>query len=435
MATHQQSMRIHFQKALLPGGWSDNVMVISDGWRIVDVQSDVANVPYEAIKVAGAAVPGMTNVHSHAFQRAFAGLSEYRTGQHDSFWTWRRLMYEFLEKLQPEDVYEIGKQLYSEMMLAGYTTVGEFHYLLHQTDGTPYENVNEMADALIRAAIDTGIRICMLPVYYQRGGFDDSPLQGGQKRFGSNHDLFLKMADKLNSDWGDHPQVRLGVALHSLRAVSIPAGQALLSDIESILPGCPIHVHVAEQTAEVDDCLAAHGKRPVQLLMDSYDVNQRWCLIHATHMDDQELALVANSGAVVGVCPTTEANLGDGIFRSEDFLLQQGRLAIGSDSHISVDACEELRLLEYAQRLSSRRRAVLCTDQESCGSLLYRWATDGGAQVTGFGPAAIEPELSCQIGIIDHSGLGTIGVDRYLDYCVFQSSAAKRLHTSLNLRQ
>lgn len=324
-------------------------------------------------------------------------------------------MYEFLETITPESVYEIGKALYGKMLKAGYTTVGEFHYLLHQPDGTPYDNVNEMADALIRAATDVGINICMLPVLYQRGGFDGSALRGGQKRFGSDRELFAKMIDNLKSDYANQPQVRIGIALHSLRAVSIESARQTLVDIDSILPGCPVHIHVAEQTQEVDDCLAATGKRPVELLMDSFDVNERWCLIHATHMTDQECQKVADSGAVIGVCPTTEANLGDGIFMAEEYLHAGGRLAIGSDSHISVNAAEELRLLEYAQRLTKRRRAVLCTDDESCGTLLYRWAGKGGCQVTGFGPPTLSNDSTNGLAVVPESGVDHARIlDRYI---------------------
>lgn len=400
-----------FQKALLPTGWTDNVSITMDGNRITAIEQ--FDSPPDS---DGFAIPGMVNVHSHAFQYAFAGLSEYRTAAHDSFWTWRKLMYEFLETLTPESVYEIGKTLYGKMLKAGYTTVGEFHYLLHQPGGTPYDNVNEMADALIQAATEVGINICMLPVLYQRGGFDESELQGGQKRFGSDRELFAKMIDKLNSDYVNQPQVRIGMALHSLRAVSVESAKKTLGDIDSILPGCPIHVHVAEQTQEVDDCLAATGKRPVELLMDSFDVNERWCLIHATHMTDQECQRVADSGAVIGVCPTTEANLGDGVFMADDYLRAGGRLAIGSDSHISVNAAEELRLLEYAQRLTKRQRAVLCREDESCGTLLYRWAGEGGCQVTGFGPPTLSVGSSNGLAVVSQSNVEN---PRILDCYVF----------------
>ena len=403
-----------YRKALFPTRWAENVSITTDGNLITSIE-ETSN----SIDTPGFAVPGMTNVHSHAFQYAFAGLSEYQTAANDSFWTWRKLMYEFLETLTPDAVYEIGKELYGKMLANGYTTVGEFHYLLHQTDGTPYNNVNEMADALIKAATDVGMNICMLPVLYQRGGFDGSPIIGGQLRFGSDNDLFLKMVEKLKSDYAKQANVRIGIALHSLRAVSVEPARSVIADVNSILPNCPIHIHVAEQTKEVDDCVAATGKRPVQYLLDSFDVDERWCLIHATHMTDDECLRVTNSHAVVGVCPTTEANLGDGVFMAEEYLRDGGCLAIGSDSHISVSATEELRLLEYAQRLTKRRRAVLCREDMSCGSLLYRWASDGGAQATGFGPAKLEVGSANGITVIPESNIPN---ERILDRYVFHSA-------------
>jgi len=418
------NMEHYFRKAWLNDGWRDNVLINMKDGVISGIDAGVQVTPKATQPIEAWAIPGMANVHSHAFQHAFAGLSEFRTNQHDSFWTWRKLMYEFLETLTPDDIHRIARKLYSQMLGAGYTVVGEFHYLLHQVDGTPYENVNEMADALIEAAIDSGIRICMLPVLYQRGGFDDSPLQGGQKRFGSTHDLMLRMLEKLNSDWGQHPSVRIGIALHSLRAVSIESAQSMLSDVDTLLGNCPIHIHVAEQTAEVDDCMAATGQRPVELLLNSFDVNSRWCLIHATHMNDSELNRVAKSGAVAGVCPSTEANLGDGVFRAEDYLRAGGQLAIGSDSHISVDVCQELRLLEYAQRLTQRRRAVLCNDSQSCGTLLYDWAIRGGAQATGFDTTGLQIGASTGVTVISSEFAENIPEDRIMDACVFRSSAS-----------
>ncbi len=419
-------MQYHFPKAFLPDGWHDDVVLTVRDHTIEHVEVGVAQPGADVQRVAGAAIPSMTNVHSHAFQYAFAGLSEYRTAHADDFWTWRALMYNFVATLTPDEVYAIGQRLYRAMYAAGYTTVAEFHYLLHQPGGTPYDNPNEMADALIQAALEAGLRICMLPVFYQRGGFDGRPLEGGQQRFGSSHDLFLRMVDKLNSDWANHPSVRLGVALHSLRAVSIPAAQALLADVDMLLPGCPIHIHVAEQTKEVADCLAATGQRPVELLLDTFDVNERWCLIHATHLTDDEGKRVAQSGAVVGVCPTTEANLGDGVFRAEDYMQYGGNLAVGSDSHISVDACEELRLLEYAQRLTQQRRNVLCTETTSCGPWLWNWAANGGAAVTGFGPAAIQPGASAHLSLIDPGLVASVPTDRLLDHVVFHHVAGRQ---------
>ena len=408
-----------FDKALLPDGWHDQVMIETDEYTIVDIQPN-AQVTTDATVTNQFAVPGLTNVHSHAFQHAFAGHSEYRTNEHDSFWTWRSLMYQFVESLTPDQVFEIAKTLYRRMKQAGYCSVGEFHYLLHRPDGKPFDNINAMADALINAAIDCELDICMLPVLYQRGGFDDRPLVGGQTRFGSSTDLYLEMLTKLKTDWGGHPRVRLGVALHSLRAVSIKNATDVIEQVETILPECPIHIHVAEQTKEVEDCVQANGKRPVQLLLDSMPVDKRWCLIHATHLTDSECQRIAKSQAVVGVCPTTEANLGDGIFRSEDYLQQGGALAIGSDSHITVDPYEELRWLEYAQRLIQHRRAVLCTNDQSCGSLLYQWACRGGDQVTGF-DHEIRIGASSNFTTLATEDHPADPADRILDHRIFYS--------------
>lgn len=410
-----------FSHAWLPAGWADDVVVAVQDGVVVDIQSGQHNPAAAVQRIEGCLIPGMTNVHSHAFQRAMAGLTEYRTSEHDSFWTWRKLMYEFLERFTPDDIYGIGKSLYSEMIERGYSTVVEFHYLLQQPDGTSYDNINAMADVLIQAALDVGIDICMLPVYYQRGGFDDSPLAGGQRRFATTHDSFLGMLQKLKADWSNRSSVRLGYAIHSLRAVSIPAAQAMVAEADLILPGCPIHIHVAEQTKEVDDCLAASGKRPVELLFDSFDIDQRWCLIHATHMNDDELQRVANSGAVIGVCPSTEANLGDGIFRAEDYLRAGGKLAIGGDSHVAVDVRAELRMVEYAQRLTTRRRAVLCTDHQSCGSLLYRWTAAGGGQASAFGDSNIQIGARARFAVIQ-SNSQPFSPDRIIDQVIFQES-------------
>lgn len=381
--------KLHLEWALLPEGWRKDVLVTVVDHRIVSVEEEAKGPASGAIRISGCVLPGMANVHSHAFQHAMAGLTEYRTSEQDSFWTWRTLMYRFLEIFLPDDIFTIGKKLYAEMLAGGYTTVGEFHYLLNRPDGSPYPEPNAMADRLIEAALEAGIRICVIPVLYQRGGFDNSPLVGGQRRFGSTRGQFLEMLSRLKDRWGNHPQVRLGYALHSLRAVSIEEGQKAVAEAERILPGCPVHIHVAEQVREVEDCLAATGKRPVELLLDSFDVNARWCLIHATHMTDEEVRRVVSSGAVIGVCPTTEANLGDGFFRAAEFLGSGGRLAIGGDSHVAVDVRSELRTLECVQRLVHRRRAVLCSDQESCGEYLYRRASLGGSASCGFDPASI----------------------------------------------
>ena len=404
-----------FSHAMLPAGWQSNTLITSSENRITSIETAHSQqVDLAAKHHSGIAVPGMVNVHSHAFQHAFAGLSEYRTDQRDSFWTWRKLMYEFLEELTPEQVYQIALKLYQKMKSVGYSVVGEFHYLLHQPGGKPYDNINEMADALIAAAGEAKLNICMLPVLYQRGGFDDRILTGGQLRFGSSSELFVSMFEKLLSDHGHRPHVQIGWAIHSLRAVAISAAREIQQALDRVAPDCPIHIHIAEQTAEVEDCIASTGLRPVEFLLEHFDVDSRWCLIHATHMTDKESERVAQTNAVIGVCPTTEANLGDGVFEAERFMLQGGRLAIGSDSHVAVAPNEELRLLEYAQRLTQHRRAVLCSDTESCGERLWLWAAAGGSQATGF-PMAIDTGNLSDFHIIPatHSAPAR-SLDRYL---------------------
>ncbi len=416
-----QARQLFFQSALVNDQWAERVLLTVAG-RIIEKIEIGASVAKGAAEIHdGVAIPGMANVHSHAFQRAFAGLSEYRTAEHDSFWTWRNLMFQFIEQLTPDDVYNVARNLYATMLQAGYTTVGEFHYLHHQPDGTPYRDVTAMADSLILAAVDVGMNICMLPVFYQRGGFDGRPLESGQKRFGCNPHQFLSIVQGLHDKWNAHPRVSLGVALHSLRAVDAVDAIAVLKSTQELLADCPIHIHVAEQTREVDECLQATGKRPVEYLMDTFEVNEHWCLIHATHMTDEECRRVAQCGAVVGVCPTTEANLGDGIFMAEKFKEFGGQMAIGSDSHVSVDPRSELRLLEYGQRLTQRRRAILCTSEQSCGRWLYEQMVRGGARATGQGSGLIAVKQPCNLVVLDgdHPALVGGATDRILDLIVF----------------
>jgi formimidoylglutamate deiminase len=325
----------------------------------------------------------MPNAHSHAFQRSFAGLSEFRTSNHDSFWTWRELMYRHLQSLSPDECYIIARQLYSQMLRSGYTSVGEFHYVHNRPDGSSYSDIAAMSHAVIRAATDAGISVCFLPVLYQRGGFDNRPPNEAQRRFCLDSDVFLELCESLDTIWNGHPLVTLGAAFHSLRAVDVNEIARVGEQITRRHPIWPIHIHVAEQTAEVEECLSSTHRRPVELLLERCAVDSRWCLIHATHLTELECEMLTRSQAVVCVCPTTEANLGDGIFSAERFLTSGGRLAIGSDSQIEVDPFAELRLLEYGQRLTQRRRAVLCDQQQSCGEYLYRRAATGGAQALG----------------------------------------------------
>ncbi len=325
-------------------------------------------------------LPGLTNAHSHAFQRAMAGLAEVQTDPADSFWTWREQMYRYAGLIEPDDLEAIAAQLYAEMLKSGYTSVCEFHYLHHQRDGQPYADHAAMSRALMAAAEQTGIDLCLLPVLYMQGGFDGRPLSARQQRFGHGVDAFLALLETLRRDESDSMQV--GMALHSLRAVPIDAMRAVLAAEQA--SARPIHIHIAEQTAEVDECLALRGARPLSWLLANAEIDARWTLVHATHVSAQEVQAVADSGATVCLCPTTEANLGDGLFPLADFLAANGRISIGSDSHISVSPVEELRWLEYGQRLQAQRRCIgVGREEKSVGTNLYRAVQTGGAQSTG----------------------------------------------------
>lgn len=376
--------------AYLPAGWANNVVISVDskGW-IVDIETDCKD--NSAIQLNGPILPGMSNLHSHAFQRAMAGLAERSTGEKDSFWTWREIMYSFLQKLTPEDLQTIAAQLYVEMLKAGFTAVGEFHYLHHQSNGKPYEERALTSHHIIAAAKETGIAITHLPVLYAHSGFDGKELLESQKRFQNDTKEILNIIESLNSVYRDDPQVTIGLAHHSLRAVTPLMLQEATDGMRAMNAKAPIHIHIAEQLKEVDDCLAWSGQRPVEWLMNHIDVDANWCLVHATHLSDIELQRLANSDAIAGLCPTTEANLGDGIFNLPDYMRAQGVFGIGSDSHCSVSVIEELRLLEYGQRLLRRERAVAKkTGETSIGKSLYTEAMKGGVQALSRSAGSLE---------------------------------------------
>ena len=332
-------------------------------------------------------LPGMPNLPSHAFQRAMAGLAERQTHSEDSFWTWRELMYRFAGRVTPDSQHAIASQLYAEMLAAGYTTVCEFHYLHHHPDGRPYDDPAAMSKSLVAAARDTGIRLTLLPVLYMTGGFDGRPLSDRQKRFGHTLDAYLALVQSLRALEDD--TLRVGVALHSLRAVPEAAMQALLGAIDG--QRLPVHIHIAEQVGEVQDCEALRGARPVEWLLANAPVDETWTLVHATHLTPAEVQGIAASGATVAICPTTEANLGDGLFPLRDYLAAGGHWGIGSDSHVSVSPVEELRWLEYGQRLAARRRNIAVSgDETSTGALLYSQALAGGLRACGQPPAAAD---------------------------------------------
>lgn len=344
-------------------------------------------------------LPGMPNLHSHAFQRAMAGLAERKgvaTGGaaqaaaqrgEDSFWSWRETMYRFAAAIDPAALKAIAAQLYVEMLKAGYTQVCEFHYLHHAPAGAPYVPPEAMSLALIEAAAEAGIALTLLPVLYMTGGFDGRALGPRQQRFGHDVDAWLKLVDALRRH--ESADVRVGLALHSLRAVPELALREVLAS--NLARDCPLHIHIAEQLGEVQDCLALRGARPVQWLLDHADVNPHWCLVHATHMTDTETAALAQRGAVAGLCPTTEGNLGDGLFPLAAYMDAGGSFGIGSDSHISVSPVEELRWLEYGQRLHTHHRNIAARSHgASVGETLWRAALRGGTQASGLPIGALQ---------------------------------------------
>lgn len=376
--------RLFAERALLPDGWARDVLLTIDAAGFLSAVQVGASAG-DAERAKGVVLPGMPNLHSHAFQRAMAGLGERAGPSEDSFWTWRQVMYDFVARITPGQLEAIAAQLYVEMLKAGYTAVGEFHYLHHGGDGRPYADRAEMSRRIAAAASASGIGLTHLPVLYGYSGFGGSPAGEGQRRFLNAPDEILSIIESLSAEHEGDGQVQLGLALHSLRAVTPGTLAEAVTGLIAHDPEAPIHIHVAEQTKEVDDCLAWSGKRPVEWLLDTVMLNERWCLVHATHMTADETRRLARSGAVAGLCPTTEANLGDGLFPAPDYLADGGAIGIGSDSHISVSPIEELRWLEYGQRLVQRRRNLLAEGESrpSVGARLYDLALAGGARAMG----------------------------------------------------
>ncbi len=417
---------IFAKTALLPAGWADNVLIrTDDNGRITDVQPD-STAPHDAVQANGPVLPGMPNTHSHAFQRAMAGLTERVTGEKDSFWTWRDMMYRFAGSITPDDLDVIATRLYIEMLKSGYTNVAEFHYLHHQPDGKPYDDRALTSRVLIEAALAVGIGMTHLPVLYAYSGFGGAAPHAGQKRFLNNVDEISGMVATLTASYADSAQVRIGLAHHSLRAVTPEMLTAATENLLAADKNAPVHIHIAEQQAEVDACIEWSGKRPVAWLLDHADLNENWCLIHATHMDEPETTALAESGAVAGLCPTTEANLGDGLFPLTGYLEAGGKIAIGSDSHISVSAREELRWLEYGQRLFFQARAVTrIAGSASSGAALYNRCLEGGAQAAGRKIGKIEKGCRADFIVLDGESPDLAGKngDDILDVLIFAANS------------
>jgi formimidoylglutamate deiminase len=414
-------MALWFETALAGGAWVDDVRISHHDGVVVEVEIGVP--PQPGDERGGVAIPGLGNVHSHAFQRGMAGLAETRgptdpLGAGDSFWTWREVMYRFLDRLEPDDVEAIAALAYAEMLEAGFTRVGEFHYLHHAPDGRPYAAPAELASRIASAAARTGIGLTLLPVFYAHGGFGGAPATVAQRRFLTSPDGFARLVEDSRVAVSGLADAVVGVAPHSLRAAR-PEEIALVAPLA--LTG-PVHIHIAEQAREVADCLAVHGARPVAWLFDRVAVDDRWCLVHATHVTEDELTLIAASGAVVGLCPITEANLGDGVFPAAALLSRAGRMAIGSDSNVLIDAAEELRTLEYGQRLAGQARNVLAApDRPSIGASLFTRALAGGDQALGAPPAGLAPGRGLDLVSLDraHPSLAGRRGDALLDAWIF----------------
>jgi formimidoylglutamate deiminase len=414
--------------ALLPDGWADNVLIEydKDGWILgVDSFKNPDLATHEAEFVTGPVIPGMPNIHSHAFQRAMAGLAERASGKKDTFWSWRDTMYRFLAFIDPEDMEALAAQIFIEMLKAGYTTVGEFHYIHHQKDGHPYEDRAILSRQVIRAALETGIAITHMPALYAYGGFGEKPAAEGQKRFLNTVPQLLRIIEELYGEYRSVPQVTIGLAHHSLRAVSPEMLREGTKAYRHVVTDGPIHIHAAEQMGEVEGCLEWSKKRPVEWLLENGNIDDKWCLVHCTHVNDEEIRALAKSGAVAGLCPTTEANLGDGIFPLVKYFNEGGNFAIGSDSHITVSVVEELRWLEYIQRLVYRERTIIKDhDIPSVGATLYDRALTGGAKALGRKTGRIEPGARADLVVLDSNLPFMTGKirDHILDAAIFAAN-------------
>ena len=405
--------RLFLENALLPTGWAEQVGLDLEGGWITAVAPGVT--PAGRERVSGIALPGMPNLHSHTFQRAMAGLAETRGPTDDSFWTWREVMYSFLQRLGPDDVEAIAAFAMMQMIEAGFTAVAEFHYLHHDPAGRAYANPAELCERIAAAAEQTGIGLTLLPSLYTHGGFGSAAPTPGQRRFLNDVDAFAELLPRARAALASLDDAVLGAAPHSLRA--IPAGC-----FDRLPASGPIHIHVAEQTREVEDCIAWCGQRPVAYLLDHAAVDARWCLIHATHIDAAERLALVRTRAVAGLCPITEASLGDGIFPARAFLAERGSFGVGTDSNIEITAPGELKALEYAQRLSHRARNVLAAGAGgSTGRSLYQAALAGGARALGRRLGRLEPGSRADLVVLDraHPDLAHVSGDRWLDAFVF----------------
>lgn len=409
--------RLHASAALLPQGWRKDVRVTIEDGLIATIEANVAPTP--ADDRHRTLVPAMGNLHSHAFQRAMAGLAEVRGPANDSFWSWRTVMYKFALSMTPEHVEAVAAQLYMEMLEAGFSRVGEFHYLHHDKNGTPYANIAELAERIGAAANVSGIALTLLPVFYAHSGFGGAAPIEGQRRFINSLDSFAALMDGCRKVTSGLQGAELGLAPHSLRA----ATPEELATVVPLAGNGPIHIHIAEQVKEVEDCIAWSGARPVEWLLANQPVDDRWCLIHATHMSDGETRGMARSGAIAGLCPITEANLGDGTFEAPLFIEEGGRLGVGSDSNVAISLSGELRQLEYSERLALRARNVVAAPGGSTARSLFDHAiTGGGAALKA--PGGIAVGHHADLISLDTTAVPYLSGDQLLDHWIFAGGVA-----------
>jgi formimidoylglutamate deiminase len=409
--------------ALLPSGWARDVLIEwNDAGILTRVEPGHAR---GAPAAAGPVVPGIANVHSHAFQRAMAGLAEFRGHPTDDFWTWREEMYRLVTRLTPEDVEAIARHLHVEMLKHGYTTVAEFHYLHHDRDAKPYADRAEMSHRIVSAARASGIALTFLPVLYAHGGFGHRILSPAQRRFGGDPGFIVELLRELADFYLPNPLLRFGVAPHSARAVDALMLTELVAAAERLDATMPIHMHVSEQVGEVTECIETHGVTPLAWVADLVPLDARWCFIHATHLTQLEMRRLAATGASVGLCPVTEANLGDGIFEFLPWFEARAPWAIGGDSHVCVSPFEELRALEYSQRLRHRVRNV-ASDEEApdVPANLWRGAARGGAQASGQPSGEIAPGRRADLVVLDGADLDFegLGAPAMLGVALFSGS-------------
>ncbi len=422
-------MQTYFaETALLPQGWADHVLIEIEPWGNIAAVAAGAD-PGTAERIDGIVVPGMVDLHSHAFQRALAGLTQRLGEDEASFWSWRDTMYRFAQRITPDEQRAIAAQLQVELLKGGYTSVVEFHYLHHQPDGRTYDEPAAMSLAIHEAALETGIALTLLPVVYMQAGVDGSPLTEAQRRFALDPEGWARLAASLERAFADDPNRRVGLALHSVRAVPQAAITEAVAAVAAQPVPMPIHIHLAEQPKEVRDCLERFGRRPLELVREAAEIDQDWCLVHGTHLTEAELAVVAQRQAVVGLCPSTEADLGDGVFPLATFQALGGRYGIGSDSNMTTDAAAELRLLEQGQRLTHLRRVVAAdAAAPHCGTNLWAGALLGGAKAAGRPVGRLAPGFRADLVVLDpeHPSLYGRRGDLLLDSHLFGPGSAVR---------